>query len=129
MLKDIVKKYIDDWNSGAPSKYNCAEVILRSMNDYYDLSMSEDELKMAAGFGGGMKVGSVCGILTGAVMGLSRIYRADNPEIKAKLSLKTTQLMKAFVSKYGSDICFHVIDNGCIDMIFYTSDLIEDICD
>lgn len=127
MLKDVAREYMDDWKPGVPSKYNCAEVMLRSMNDYYELKINEDELKMATGFGGGMKVGSVCGILTGAIMGLSVMFKDDNPESKAKLGQKTMQIMNGFKSKYESDRCFDVLENGCIQMILYTSDLIEEV--
>ena len=50
---------------------NCAETILYAANDAYRLGLDKNALKMAAGFGGGMGIDSVCGALTGGIMVLT----------------------------------------------------------
>lgn len=59
--------------------HNCAQSVLMSFNR--DTSVS-DELayKMGAHFGGGMKTGSVCGVITGALMTLG-LFDLDDPSI------------------------------------------------
>lgn len=54
---------------------NCCERILLSSDVMLNLSLSEDVLIMAKGFGGGMKIESVCGAITGSVMVLSHYFR------------------------------------------------------
>lgn len=128
MLRDVVIKYTSDWNTGKPHVYNCAEVMLRSTNEYYGLNLSDNELRMATGFGGGMAVKSVCGILTGAVMGLSTAFSNQiAPHKNEILSGKCAELMRRFEEKYGSVICDDIKDLGCIDIMLETADMIEEI--
>lgn len=56
MLKDIAEKY---YIQG----YNCAESLIRAGNEYYNLNLDENALKMTGAFGGGFHVGDVCGAL------------------------------------------------------------------
>jgi C_GCAxxG_C_C family probable redox protein len=51
---------------------NCAETMLYAANDVYGLELDKKALKMAAGFGGGMYIRSVCGALAGGIMVISR---------------------------------------------------------
>lgn len=53
---------------------NCAEGILLAANDVYDLNLTESEIQLFAGFGGGMGCGSTCGGLSGAIGVLSKLY-------------------------------------------------------
>ncbi len=55
---------------------NCAEGILLAANDVYHLGLTESEIQLFAGFGGGMGCGSTCGGLSGALGVLSRLYGA-----------------------------------------------------
>ena len=36
-------------------------------NEEYNLNLTEQTLKVMAGFGGGMATGDVCGVITGAI--------------------------------------------------------------
>lgn len=53
--------------------YNCAETLIHAANEYYHLSLHEEDMKMMAGFGGGMYTGMTCGALTGCIAALSKI--------------------------------------------------------
>ncbi|MBD5094355.1 MAG: nitrite reductase [Subdoligranulum sp.] len=53
---------------------NCAEGLLLAANDVYDLNLTENEIQLFAGFGGGMGCGSTCGSLSGAIGILSKLY-------------------------------------------------------
>ena len=83
---------------------NCAEKILYGANEAYNLNISKDTLKVAAGFGGGMGIESTCGVLTGAVMVLSKIHVTDvahNSNIKEI----TTEFLEDFRKEMGSLNC------------------------
>ena len=50
--------------------FNCAESVLRTANEEYELGLNEKALVTAGGFGGGMGAGSSCGALCGAIQAL-----------------------------------------------------------
>ena len=52
-------------------KGNCTEAILYTLKRQLDLPLTEDQLAIATGFGGGMNSGCACGALTGAIMAVS----------------------------------------------------------
>lgn len=55
MLRDNVKKYYLEQD------YNCAETILRCIDEEYGIGLTEDDFKLVSAFGGGMGCGSSCG--------------------------------------------------------------------
>lgn len=66
-----IKQAQEDLQSG----YNCAQSIFRQY--YKELGISEDlAMKISTGFGGGMRRGHTCGVITGAIMVLG-LYFAD----------------------------------------------------
>ena len=65
-LQDLTRKYYAEYD------YNCAETLLHACNDYYQLGLNDEEMKLVSGFGGGMFVGSTCGALVGCVSALSK---------------------------------------------------------
>ncbi|MBR5341904.1 MAG: C-GCAxxG-C-C family protein [Erysipelotrichaceae bacterium] len=66
-LEDKVRYYYIDLH------YNCAEAVIHAANDYYDLDITKDDMRMLGGFGGGMYAGVVCGVLVAAVAVLSKM--------------------------------------------------------
>ena len=68
MLKEKANYYY-----GTEGK-NCAEAILLAANDVYKLGITETDINLFAGFGGGMGCGSTCGSLAGAMGVLSRLF-------------------------------------------------------
>ena len=57
--------------------YNCSETIVHAANEYYGLGITEDDMRMFAGFGGGMFSGLICGALAASVAVLSKIAVKD----------------------------------------------------
>ncbi len=99
MLKELIEK-----GFGNDLDLNCSEKILYGANEAYGLNISKDTLKVAAGFGGGMGIESTCGVLTGAVMVLSKLHVVDvahNSNIKAI----TTEFLEDFRKEMGSLNC------------------------
>ncbi len=128
MLREKVREYSLDWGGDAPHRFNCAEVMFRAINDTYDLKLGESELKLASGFGGGMCVESVCGILTGAIMGMSAAFSNDAPPYKCSaLSEKVKALMESFEDAFGSIECAAIRDRGCCSLLVEAADRIEEV--
>lgn len=68
MLKEkVLHYYLDNGKC-------CAESILRSCNDVYNLNIAPDDLILYTGFCGGMASGSVCGCLAASMGVLSKKY-------------------------------------------------------
>ena len=99
MLKDIAGKY---YKMG----YNCAEATVRAGNDYYNLGLSEHDMRMMAGFGGGLFVKDICGVLSGAIAAISCRYvetkaHDNQEEIKAVVQ----KMVARFEELMGSRKC------------------------
>lgn len=94
---------------GIKEDLNCAETILYGANIAYNLGLEKDALKLAAGFGGGMGIGEMCGALTGSVMVLGEMFVSD----RAHESLRIKKLAKEFLNEYekemGTFICKQLI--------------------
>lgn len=92
--------------------YDCSQVVLRHFADR--LGISEDEAnRAAAGFGGGMMLGSVCGAYTGALMALGLKYGHSKPDglmqQKEIMLAKMGQLKEKFTEEFGTVECKNLI--------------------
>ena len=61
----------------ADRHYNCAQAVVIPFAENAGIN-AETAMKFAAGFGGGMRRGSVCGAVTGGLMALG-LYGIDDP--------------------------------------------------
>lgn len=75
--------------------HNCAQSVIMSFNRDTDIS-DEVAYRMGAHFGGGMKNGSVCGVITGALMTLG-LFNLDDPAI-------AQGVFKFFKSKHNDEL-------------------------
>jgi C_GCAxxG_C_C family probable redox protein len=89
---------------------NCAETILSVANEDLGLGLDKNALLLAAGFGGGMAVGSVCGALTGAVMVLGRIYVKDRANENTPIKEIIKKFIESFEKKFGTLLCGPIRD-------------------
>lgn len=92
--------------------YDCSQVVLRYFAG--KLGLSEDEAnRVAAGFGGGMMLGSVCGAYTGALMALGLKYGHSNEdgllEQKNVMLAKMGELKEKFTEEFGTMECKELI--------------------
>ena len=98
MLKDTARTYyLND--------YNCAEALLRAINDVYHLNLSEDALKLAAGFGGGMGCEKACGALTGAVAAMGPLLVTGKAHDLQGFGKVCADWVACFVQELGDDQC------------------------
>ena len=89
---------------------NCAETILRVANNELKLGLDKNALLLAAGFGGGLGVGNVCGALTGSIMVLSRLYVKSHAHEGTRIKDVEKKLIEAFEKEFGTLLCTPIKD-------------------
>ena len=99
MLKDVCEKYY------LGSNYNCAEAIIRAGNEYYNLGLHENEMKMMGGYGAGIQCGASCGAVLSGVAILSLKYIETCAHESEDIRPVTLKLIKEFKNRYGSILC------------------------
>ena len=124
MLKELIQD-----GYGIKDDLNCAEAILYGANQVYHLNLNPDSLKLAAAFGGGMAIESICGVL----MVLGKLFVPDvahkHPEIK-ELS---KELFNTFEKEMGDILCKPLKDNyrteekKCRDVILKAAEILDKI--
>ena len=99
MLKDRAKEYFID------KDFNCAETVVRCIRDEYALDISEDDLKLVSGFGGGMGCGQTCGALCGLIAAYGKMTVKDRAHATADFGKSCGAICGAFNRKLGSMQC------------------------
>lgn len=99
MLKNLIEE-----GFGNDLDLNCAEKILYGANKAYSLGLDDKALKLAAGFGGGMGIESVCGVLTGGIMVLSKLF-VDEVAHQSNIKEITQKFFARFEKEMGSIGC------------------------
>ncbi len=128
MLKDLLEN-----GYGVKEDLNCAERILYGANKVYRLGLDRDDLKVAAGFGAGMAIESVCGALTASVMVLSRIYVNDRAHESEHIKDLVKELFNLYSEEMGSIICaplkekYRTEERGCHVVIAKAAEILDGI--
>lgn len=103
MLKETAMKYwADEYD------LNCAECIMYAANEEYNLNLSEETLKVMAGFGGGMATGDVCGVITGSIGVIGAMFT----EVSGHKSPIVREMTKEFINNFGEKLGY----TKCIDL-------------
>lgn len=136
-LKDVALKYINlEKDYGEDSKlyhYNCAEVLLNSANDYYNLGANAKVLKAIIPFGGGMYAEKSCGALTGGLAALGLMFGEEKPTNNEKLKEIANQWVLSFEKKFGHTDCkelkkeYQDPESGCKLLMLEAADLLESL--
>ena len=103
MLKEMAKKY---W--AEEYDLNCAECIIYAANEEYNLNLSEQTLKVMAGFGGGMATGDVCGVVTGAIGVIGIMFT----EVSGHKSPIVREMTKEFIKIFNEELGYI----KCVDL-------------
>lgn len=128
MLKDIARKFYQD------EDYNCSETLLHAANEYYGLGLQEKEMRMMAGFGGGLFTGNICGALSGAAAALSLMVTKDRAHKELDVVRPAMQrLQRNFRNAYGVDsvLCkdikpvYNRTEKKCWPTVEIASDVLE----
>jgi len=98
------------------SGLNCAQSVLKQFCDPQSLPLSAF-LRLASGFGSGMKVGSVCGALSGGIMALGLLIGSENPARKAEMEAPVGELVSRFKAKMEHMECSNIIGVDITDPV------------
>ena len=116
------KKYYWD------KEMNCAEGILLGGSDTYDLGVTEKDVALFSGFGGGIGCGKICGCAAGAVGVLGKLF-SDRDDFR--------DICAAFVSEFEEGLGCGTIDcdvlkekykteeNRCLETVTRSAELLE----
>lgn len=114
---------------------NCSEAIVYSVNEYYDLGLSENGLKMASGFGGGIFEKHLCGIVSGAVCVLGIMFKGKTLDNNNLLEIAVKEFKEEFRKNYDNLECSYLLDHhyseeqGCNLMIYKSADILKRVID
>lgn len=106
-MSEKVKKALELFDSG----FNCAQAVAGAFCGNYEV----DEkllMKLASGFGGGLRCGEVCGAVSGSVMILGLKYGqsiASDKVSKEKCYHITSEFIKEYVKRNGTILCRELI--------------------
>lgn len=118
---------------GKEEKMHCAEQILSAGNKVHNLGLEEADITLASGFGVGMRVESVCGALTGAVMVLGKLVVEKNAHYSPKIKDLTEKFLQEYESEMGSIYCCvlkktkRTKDKSCDPIIYKAAKVLEEI--
>jgi C_GCAxxG_C_C family probable redox protein len=93
--------------------FNCSQAVFSSYSEQLGLD-SDRASKVAAGFGGGMRMAGTCGAVTGAFMVLGLKYgssSANNQDAKVKTYNKIEEFTRRFKTRNNSVTCRELL--GC----------------
>jgi C_GCAxxG_C_C family probable redox protein len=106
MLKELIQE-----GYGVKEDLNCAETILYAANQVYHLNLNSDSLKLAAAFGAGMGIESVCGVLAGSLMVLGRLFIKETAHQHPEIKELSKELFDTFQKEMGDILCKPLKDN------------------
>ena len=107
---------------GKEEDLNCAEKMLYGANTVYNLGIDKSDLKLAAGFGGGMGLGLTCGILTGAIMAFSKAFIIERGHESTFLK----ELESEFITRF-KELTSHTDCTPLKEDIFEAAKIFDDI--
>ncbi len=112
--------------------YNCSEAIIRAANEYYDLKISDDDLLLFGGYGGGMFSGLTCGSLVAGVAVLSKMLVKENArKEKEELRPMFLKLIRNFREILGSTECreikpkYYTKEKACLKTVLLAAEALE----
>lgn len=111
--------------------FNCAQSVLAALGSYTGLE-EEKALAIAAGFGGGVRCGEICGAASSAVMaiGLAFPYTKENDaDAKSRIANLTMAMNRDFVEEFGCIRCQDLKRSGlpCEKLIAWAAQHTEKI--
>lgn len=112
--------------------YNCAETTLIILNERFELGLTEEEIRLVSGFGGGMASGKTCGILCGAIAALSKYMVTDRAHATPNFREACANCVAQFEQKFGNTDCAELKKDyfkegtRCLHLVGEAIELIED---
>ena len=87
---------------------NCAEILLLSANEKYELGLDDRFIKAVCPFGGGLQSEKTCGALLGALSAIGIMYAEDRPCTNDKMKDLTKNLVEEFEKEFGAIDCKYI---------------------
>lgn len=84
---------------------NCAEGMLKGIDEFYNLNISEDAKIQMKSFGGGLNIGDVCGLLIGAYAGLAHLNKQRGFKDDLSLSEVCVKYNEMFKKEFETTDC------------------------
>lgn len=102
---------------------NCAQSVLAVSGKYTGLDR-ETALSVAAGFGGGVRSGEICGAISGAVMAIGLIEQD-----KRKVAGLARGCVESFRQNFGCVRCAELKQNrvSCDELIAFGAQYVEEL--
>jgi len=128
MLKELIQN-----GYGIKEDLNCAETILYGANQVYHLNLTPNSLKLAAAFGGGMAIESICGVLTASLMVLGELFVPDVAHKYPEIKELSKELFDTFEKEMGDILCKPLKDNyrteekKCREVILKAAEILDKI--
>lgn len=126
-FEQVVKKCYEEQG------FNCCETIIHAANEYYQLGLHEEDMKMAAGFGSGMYSGGTCGALIAGVAVLSKlVIRTKAHDQLEELRPVISACCRRFKEKAGAVECakvrpvFHTKETRCLNTVLMAAGVLEE---
>lgn len=85
--------------------FNCAETMLHAANEAYEIGLSEQTMRVASPFGGGMGHEGACGAMTGALMALGAMRGNGKSHQDPRLGELRDEFVRRFEGRFGSTLC------------------------
>ena len=124
MLRDKVKKYYLD------ESRNCAESMLLAANEEYAIGLTDSEIEMMRGFGGGLGYGLTCGAISGSVAALSKLIccKVDKDTSHNITSGFVGEVEKLFEHTNCAELTpiHKKEDIRCYELLLQIADILED---
>ena len=128
MLKELIQD-----GYGVKEDLNCAECILYGANQVYHLNLNSESLKLAAAFGGGMAIESICGVLTASLMVLGKLFVPEVAHKYPEIKELSKELFDTFKKEMGDILCKPLKDNyrteekKCREVILKAAEVLDKI--
>ncbi|MGL6015511.1 MAG: C-GCAxxG-C-C family protein [Selenomonadaceae bacterium] len=89
---------------------NCCQAVVGTFAEKYGLSV-ETALRLAAGMGGGVQSGEICGVVSGGVMVVGLKYGSGTLDAVAKKQCgeKTKEFINIFCQRQGGITCRNLL--------------------
>jgi len=81
--------------------YNCSQAVIAAFSEMHKLD-ENTALKLATGLGSGMRVGSVCGVVSGAIIVIGLLF-GNGIQNDATAKEKTNKLVEMFIKRFEND--------------------------
>ena len=96
-------------------KMHCAEAVLAAVKNRFAPELSDEVVRLAAGFGGGSGAGCICGAVSGGTMALGLVMQGEKKPVAAM----TRELHAWFKQEYGATCCKILTakgKSGCVSL-------------